>query len=65
MLNQSKKSRLFMLLLIYGSMYTLQTSNQNNTLQTLVFGSMKGGKPTQFAYTSRGSVDIVGWTTWR
>src|SRR5690348_1212741 len=22
------------------------------------------GKPTQFAYTSRGSVDIVGWTTW-
>jgi hypothetical protein len=47
-----------------GSMYTLQTSNQNTTLQTLVFGSLKGGKPTQFAYTSRGSVDIVGWTTW-
>ncbi len=48
-----------------GSMYTLQTYNQSNTLQTLVFGSMKGGKPTQFAYTYRGSVDIVGWTTWR
>jgi hypothetical protein len=47
-----------------GSMYMLQTSNQNNTLQTLVFGSMKGGKPTQFAYTDRGSVDIVGWTAW-
>ncbi|HYX48281.1 MAG TPA: serine/threonine protein kinase, partial [Ktedonobacteraceae bacterium] len=48
-----------------GSMYTLQTSNQNSTLQTLVFGSLKGGNPTQFAYTSRGSVAIVGWTTWR
>ena len=48
-----------------GSMYTLQTTNQNNLLQTLVYGSVKGGKPTQFAYTSRGSVDIVGWTTWR
>ena len=49
-----------------SSMYTLQTSfNQITTLQTLVFGSLKGGKPTQFAYTSRGSVDIVGWTTWR
>jgi hypothetical protein len=48
-----------------GSMYTLQTSNENTTLQTLVFGSMKGGKPTQFAYTDRGSVDIVGWTNWR
>lgn len=47
-----------------GSMYTLLTANQNTTLQTLVFGSLKGGKPTQFAYTSRGSVDIVGWTTW-
>ena len=45
-------------------MYTLQTTNQNNMLQTLVFGSLKGGNPTQFAYTSRGSVDIVGWTTW-
>jgi len=48
-----------------GSMYTLQTYDQKITLQTLVFGSMKGGKPTQFAYVSRGSVDIVGWTTWR
>ena len=47
-----------------GSMYTLQTSNQTTTLQTLVFGSMKGGNPTQFAYVTRGSVDIVGWTTW-
>ncbi len=47
-----------------GSMYTLQTYNQSNTLQTLIFGSMKGGKPTQFAYTYRGSVDIAGWTTW-
>lgn len=47
-----------------GSMYTLQTNNPNTSLQTLVFGSLKGGKPTQFAYTSRGSVDIVGWTTW-
>lgn len=47
-----------------GSMYTLQTTNQNTTLQTLVFGSLKGGNPTQFAYTSRGSVGIVGWTTW-
>jgi len=47
-----------------GSMYTLQTYNQSNTLQTLVFGSMKGGKPIQFAYTYRGSVDIVGWTSW-
>ena len=48
-----------------GSMYTLLTTNQNNLLQTLVFGSLKGGKPIQFAYTSRGSVDIAGWTTWR
>ncbi len=48
-----------------GSMYTLQTSDQNSTLQTLVYGSMKGGKPTQFAYVTRGSVAIVGWTTWR
>jgi hypothetical protein len=47
-----------------GSMYTLQTTNQNNLLQTLVYGSLKGGNPTQFAYTYRGSVDIVGWTTW-
>jgi hypothetical protein len=47
-----------------GSMYTLQTSNPNTLLQTLVFGSLKGGNPTQFAYTYRGSVDIVGWTTW-
>jgi hypothetical protein len=47
-----------------GSMYTLQTSNQNTTLQTLVYGSLKGGNPIQFAYVSRGSVDIVGWTTW-
>ncbi len=48
-----------------GSIYTLQTTNQKNLLQTLVYGSLKGGNPTQFAYTSRGSVDIVGWTTWR
>ena len=48
-----------------GSMYTLQTTNQNNLLQTSVFGSLKGGNPIQFAYTSRGSVDIAGWTTWR
>ncbi len=47
-----------------GSMYTLQTTNQNTSLQTLAFGSLKGGNPIQFAYTSRGSVDIVGWTTW-
>jgi hypothetical protein len=47
-----------------GSMYTLQTTNNNSSLQTLAFGSLKGGNPTQFAYTSRGSVDIVGWTTW-
>ncbi|HWZ19535.1 MAG TPA: hypothetical protein VNW73_12130 [Ktedonobacteraceae bacterium] len=47
-----------------GSMYTLQTTNQKNLLQTLVYGSLKGGNPIQFAYTSRGSVDIVGWTTW-
>jgi hypothetical protein len=47
-----------------GSMYSLQTSSQSNTLQTLVFGSTKGGKPTQFASTYRGSVDIAGWTTW-
>ncbi len=48
-----------------GSMYTLRTYDQSNSLQTLVFGSMKGGKPIQFAYTYRGSVDIVGWTMWR
>jgi len=47
-----------------GSMYTLQTSNSNSSLQTLVFGSLKGGNPIQFAFTSRGSVDIVGWTMW-
>jgi hypothetical protein len=47
-----------------GSMYTLQTTNNNSSLQTLAFDSLKGGNPTQFAYTSRGSVDIVGWTTW-
>jgi hypothetical protein len=47
-----------------GSMYTLQTSNPNTLQQKLVFGSLKGGNPTLFAYTSRGSVDIVGWTIW-
>jgi hypothetical protein len=47
-----------------GSMYTLQTTNNNSSQQTLAFGLLKGGNPTQFAYTSRGSVDIVGWTTW-
>ncbi len=45
------------------SMYTLQTSDSNSSLQTLVFGALRGGAPTQFAFTSRGSVDIVGWTT--
>jgi hypothetical protein len=24
---------------------------------------LNGGNPTQFAYTSRGSVAIAGWTT--
>ena len=47
-----------------GSMYTLQTSDNNSSLQTLVFGFLRGGAPTQFALISRGSVDIVGWTTW-
>ena len=47
-----------------GSIYALQTINPNISLQTLVFGSLKGGNPTQFAYTYRGSVDIVGWTMW-
>jgi hypothetical protein len=36
----------------------------NEIPQTLVFGSLKGWNPTQFAYTYRGSVDIAGWTTW-
>ena len=48
-----------------GSIYSLQTINSNTSLKTLVFGSLKGGNPTQFAYTYRGSVDIAGWTTWR
>lgn len=47
-----------------GSIYALQTINPNTSLQTLVFGSLKGGNPTQFAYTYRGSVDIAGWTRW-
>ena len=47
-----------------GSMYALQTINPNTTLKTLVFGSLKGGNPTQFAFTFRGAADIVGWTTW-
>jgi hypothetical protein len=41
----------------------MRTNTQIN-LQTLVFGSLKGGNPTQFAYTSRDSVDIAGWTRW-
>ncbi len=46
-----------------GGMYALQTRDNNGSLQTLVVGSLNGGNPTQFAYTSRGSVAIAGWTT--
>jgi hypothetical protein len=46
-----------------SAMYALQTCDNNGSLQTLVIGSLNGGNPTQFAYTSRGSVAIAGWTT--
>ncbi len=46
-----------------GRMYTIQTNNRETGLQTLLFGSLQGGAPTQFASTTRGSVSIVGWTT--
>jgi len=47
-----------------GSLYSLQTStNDGSNLQTLDYASLNGGTPIQFAYTTRGSVDIVGWTT--
>jgi hypothetical protein len=47
-----------------GSLYSLQTTTNNGSRQqTLDYASLNGGAPIQFAYTSTGSVDIVGWTT--
>ena len=47
-----------------GSLYSLQTTTNNGShLQTLDYASLNGGAPVQFAYTTTGSVDIVGWTT--
>ena len=47
-----------------SSLYSLQTTTNNGSkLQTLDYASLNGGTPIQFAYTTSGSVDIVGWTT--
>ncbi len=47
-----------------SSLYSLQTTTNNGSkLQTLDYASLNGGTPIQFAYTTTGSVDIVGWTT--
>jgi len=47
-----------------SSLYSLQTTTNNGSkLQTLDYASLNGGAPIQFAYTTTGSVDIVGWTT--
>ena len=35
----------------------------NTKHQTLLIGSFNGGAPKEFAFTDRGSVAIVGWTT--
>jgi hypothetical protein len=47
-----------------SSLYSLQTTASNGSkLQTLDYASLNGGTPIQFAYTTTGSVDTVGWTT--
>ena len=47
-----------------SSLYSLQTTTNNGSkLQTLDYASLNGGTPVQFAYTTTGSVVIVGWTT--
>ena len=47
-----------------SSLYSLQTTTNNGSkLQTLDYASLNGGTPIQFASTTSGSVDIVGWTT--
>lgn len=47
-----------------GKSYTLQTVDPNNNeFSTVVIGSLSGGSPKTIAYTARGSVLSVGWTT--
>jgi hypothetical protein len=48
-----------------GTLYSFkaQAFMGNTTHQTLRIGSLNGGAPKVFAFTDRGSVAIVGWTT--
>ena len=46
-----------------GKSYMLQTTDNNTGLQTIVLGSLNGSNPQSIAYTYRGSVSSVGWTT--
>ena len=46
-----------------GASYALKNTDVNDSFQHIVIGSFKGGNPTTIAYAGRGSVDLVGWTT--
>ena len=48
-----------------GSMYSLEeaTVQNGNVINTLLVGSLNGGKPTMFASISGTELEIVGWTT--
>jgi len=46
-----------------GSMYALQVTNYSSNTYTLLFGSLKGGSPTNFASISGTQLEIAGWTT--
>ena len=46
-----------------GSMYALKINNGALNLQRLVVASLNGGAPMEIANTTRGGVDLVGWTT--
>lgn len=46
-----------------GASYALKNNDINDSFQHIVVGSFKGGNPTTIAFVGRGSVDLVGWTT--
>lgn len=46
-----------------NTMYAFQTFNQDTQFQTMFIAPLKGGAPFQFSFTTRGSIDLVGWTT--
>lgn len=46
-----------------NSMYAFQTFNQAAQFQSMYIAPLKGGAPFLFSYTTRGSIDLVGWTT--